>query len=120
MHSIRLLVPTAVTAVLAVGAYAQPPSTVAARETYAQLPGVRVWYTDSGGSGVPVVFLHAATGSSRVWEYQIPAFTAAGYRVIAYDRRGHRRTPVDPAPPHPGTDADDLQNLIGLLGSGRL
>ena len=32
--------------------------------------------------------MHAATGSSRVWEYQIPAFTAAGFRVIAFDRRG--------------------------------
>ena len=119
MHSIRLLVPTAVAAVLAVGAYAQPPSTVAARETYAQLPGVRVWYTDSGGSGVPVVFLHAATGSSRVWEYQIPAFTAAGYRVIAYDRRGYGRTAIDPAAPQPGTGADDLQNLMGHLGIDR-
>jgi pimeloyl-ACP methyl ester carboxylesterase len=34
-----------------------------------------------------VVLLHANTGSSRNWDYQIPAFTAAGYRVIAYDRR---------------------------------
>src|SRR5712691_12446762 len=105
MHSIRLSAPAAVAAVLAVSASAQPPLTVAARETYAQLPGVRVWYTDSGGSGVPVVFLHAATGSSRVWEYQIPAFTAAGYRFIAFDRRGWGRTVVDPAGPQPGTGA---------------
>src|SRR5260370_27757879 len=116
MHSIRLVVPHAVAAARAVGAYAQPPSTVAARETYAQLPGVRVWYTDSGGSGVPVVFLHAATGSSRVWEYQIPAFNAAGYRVIAYDRRGYGRTAIGPAPPPPGTGAHDPQNLIGHPG----
>jgi hypothetical protein len=49
----------------------------AAREAYAELPGARIFYIDTGGSGVPVVFLHAATGSSRVWDYQIPAFTAA-------------------------------------------
>src|SRR5262245_47734851 len=59
-----------------------------AREAYADLPGVRLWYKDTGGSGIPVVFLHANTGSSRNWEYQISAFTAAGYRFIAYDRRG--------------------------------
>lgn len=50
---------------------APPPD----RETSAELPGVRIWYKDTGGSGVPVVFVHAATGSSRVWEYQLPAFS---------------------------------------------
>jgi pimeloyl-ACP methyl ester carboxylesterase len=61
------------------------------------------------------VFLHAATGSSRVWEYQLPAFTAAGYRVVAYDRRGFGRSVVDPAGQQPGTGADDLQALVNHL-----
>jgi pimeloyl-ACP methyl ester carboxylesterase len=91
----------------------------AARETHADLPGVRLWYHDTGGSGVPVVFLHAATGSSRVWEYQIPAFTARGYRVIAYDRRGFGRSVIDPAGSQPGTGADDLQSLMQHLGVDR-
>src|SRR5437763_1963840 len=73
------------------------------REGYADVPGARIFYRDAGGSGVPVVFLHAATGSSRVWQYQIPVFTAAKYRFIAYDRRGWGRTTVDPAGPQPGT-----------------
>ena len=64
---------------------------------------MRLWYRDTGGNGVPVVFMHAATGSSRVWDYQIPAFTAAGYRVIAYDRRGFGRTARRPAGSSPGT-----------------
>ena len=42
-----------------------------------------VFYRDSGGDGVPVVFLHAASGTSMMWEHQIPAFLAAGYRFIA-------------------------------------
>ena len=92
---------------------------VSLREMYAPLPGVRVFYQDSGGSGVPVVFLHAATGSSRVWEYQIPAFTAAGYRFIAYDRRGWGRSVVDPAGPQPGTAAGDLLGLMDHLGIDR-
>jgi pimeloyl-ACP methyl ester carboxylesterase len=89
------------------------------QESYAELPGARIFYIDTGGSGVPVVFLHAATGSSRVWEYQIPAFTAAGYRVIAFDRRGWGRTIVDPAGPQPGTGADDLRGLLDHLGVER-
>ncbi len=87
-------------------------------EGHADLPGVRIWYRDTGGSGQPVVFLHAATGSSRVWEYQLPAFTAAGYRVIAYDRRGYGRTIVDPNA-QPGAGADDLLTLVDHLGLGR-
>jgi pimeloyl-ACP methyl ester carboxylesterase len=61
------------------------------------------------------VFLHAATGSTRVWEYQLPAFTATGYRVIAYDRRGFGRSVIDPAGVQPGTGADDLQALVNHL-----
>ncbi len=89
------------------------------REAYADLPGVRIWYTDTGGSGVPVVLLHAATGSSRVWEHQIPAFTKSGFRVIAYDRRGFGRTVIEAAGTQPGTGADDLQALLGHLGIDR-
>jgi pimeloyl-ACP methyl ester carboxylesterase len=125
MQRIHVSLPAAALLALVLGACvvsslpAQTPPAVAAREAYAQLPGVRIWYTDSGGSGVPVVFLHAATGSSRVWEHQIPAFTAAGYRIIAYDRRGYGRSVIDPAGPQPGTGADDLQNLMALLGIDR-
>ena len=91
---------------------ASPPPVV---EAHADLPGVRLWYRDSGGAGVPVVFMHAATGSSRVWEYQIPAFAAAGFRVIAFDRRGFGRTAIAPGGVQPGTAADDLQALMNHL-----
>ena len=89
-----------------------------ARETYAELPEVRLWYKDTGGSGVPVVFLHANTGSSQNWENQIPAFTAAGYRFIAYDRRGWGRSTPQPGA-QPGTAADDLRALMKVLGIQR-
>src|SRR6266699_1617934 len=89
-----------------------------ARETYADLPGVRLWYKDSGGGGVPVVFLHSNTGSSRNWDYQIPVFTAAGFRFIAYDRRGWGRSVTAPGA-QPGTAADDLHALMKYLGIDR-
>lgn len=91
----------------------QAPSPVS--EAYAELPGVRLWYRDSGGSGVPVVLIHAATGSSQVWEHQFPAFTSAGYRVVAYDRRGYGRSAINPASNQPGTGADDLRGLVDFL-----
>ncbi len=86
-----------------------------AREASADLPGVRLWFADSGGSGEPVVFVHAATGSSRVWEYQRPVFVSRGYRVITYDRRGYGRSMADSSGPQPGTGADDLNALMDHL-----
>jgi pimeloyl-ACP methyl ester carboxylesterase len=101
----------------ATSASAQAPAI--ARETYAELPGVRIWFKDTGGSGVPLVLLHAATGSSQVWEHQLPAFTTAGYRVIAYDRRGFGRSTSVSSGAQPGTGADDLHALIAHLGIDR-
>ena len=83
---------------------------------YAELPGVRLWYTDSGGSGVPLVLLHANTGNADGWQYNIPGFVEAGYRVIAFDRRGWGRSTANPATgPQPGTIADDLHALAEYL-----
>jgi pimeloyl-ACP methyl ester carboxylesterase len=92
----------------------------AVREAYATVPGAKIFYRDTGGSGVPVILLHAATGSSRVWEYQIPAFTSAGYRVIAFDRRGWGRTTLDSPSAQPGTAADDLLSLLDQLHLDRV
>jgi pimeloyl-ACP methyl ester carboxylesterase len=84
---------------------------------FAELPGVRLWYQDSGGSGTPVLFLHAATGTSASWEHQWPAFTAAGYRCIAYDRRGWGRT--ETTGDDRGTVAGDVIALADALGLER-
>ncbi len=83
---------------------------------YVNLPGVDLWYEDTGGDGIPVIFLHAATGTTGCWIYQLPAFIAAGYRCIAYDRRTWGRSrPTDDAE-QPGYQGDDLHGLIEHLG----
>ena len=63
-------------------------------------------HVDKGG-GMPVVFLHAGSGDSRMWDHQIPAFTAAGFRFIAYDRGGQVAA------------ADELEALAVQLGLER-
>ena len=97
---------------------------------FAELPGVKLWFTDTGGSGVPIVLLHANTGTSAVWEKQIASFSQAGYRVIAFDRRGWGKSIANPATgPQPGSIADDLDalaeslkldrfHLLGIAGGG--
>lgn len=96
----------------------------------ANLPGVRLSYRDSGGDGVPVLLLHANTGTSASWAPQFDAFSAAGYRVIAFDRRGWGGSIADPATgPQPGSVAEDLDaladhlrlprfHLLGIAGGG--
>jgi pimeloyl-ACP methyl ester carboxylesterase len=84
-----------------------------------ELPGVHLWYTDSGGHGVPVVFMHAASGTCESWVYQLPAFTAAGYRCITYDRRGWGRSRPDLMGEQPGYVSDDLHGLAEHLGLDR-
>jgi len=97
---------------------------------YAELPGVKLWFTDSGGSGVPFVLLHSNTGTSLVWENQIRDFAKAGYRVITFDRRGWGKSVANPASgPQPGSIAGDLDaladhlklarfHLLGVAGGG--
>jgi len=80
------------------------------REGFVEVPGARIHYLDSGGRGEPVIFLHANTGTADAWEKQIPAFTGAGYRFIAYDRRGWGQSTADASGPA-STGADDLLAL---------
>src|SRR5262249_14076628 len=79
---------------------------------YADLPGVRLWYTDSGGNAVPIILLHANTGNADSWQYNSAGFVEAGYRVITFDRRGWGRSRANPnTGPQRGTIADDLHAL---------
>jgi non-heme chloroperoxidase len=49
--------------------------------------GIEIHYEDHG-AGQPVVLIHGYPLSGRAWDKQVPALLDAGYRVIAYDRRG--------------------------------
>jgi len=45
-------------------------------------------HEDTGGDGRPVVLIHGWPLSGASWKDTVPALTAAGLRVITYDRRG--------------------------------
>ena len=90
------------------------PSQAPAREGLADVGGARLWYWDTGGDGHPVILLHAATQSAAGWVYQQPVLAHAGYRVIAYSRRGYYRS--DPGDSDsPGIGSQDLHCLIEHL-----
>ena len=108
----RSVLIAAMAACIAGVASGQQPPTL--QEGFVDVPGAKIYYQDSGGRGAPIIFLHAFTGSAEVWEQQIPAFTRAGYRFIAYERRGFGRTVADAKGPA-STGPDDLLALVDHL-----
>jgi len=89
-----------------------------ARDGFVELPNVKLWVTDSGGSGDPVVLLHANTGTVESWRKQIPAFALAGHRVIAIDRPGWGKSVVRQGM-KPISVAEDLEALADHLNLSR-
>ena len=74
-------------------------------------------YVKDWGSGRPVILLHGWPLSSDSWDDQAMAISEAGYRAIAYDRRGFGRS----SQPWSGYDydtlADDLAAVIEQTGA---
>ena len=54
--------------------------------------GGRIRVLDSGGTGDIVLFAHGYLLDLTIWALVYPPLIAAGYRVIAFDQRGHAGT----------------------------
>jgi pimeloyl-ACP methyl ester carboxylesterase len=80
--------------------------------------GIVTYFEDSalaGASGPPVVLIHGHSVDLRLWDEQVPALTAAGYRVIRYDVRGHGRSTAPPTGYTWENYAADLHDLMERL-----
>lgn len=77
---------------------------------------VHLHIVDSGGNGRPVVLIHGWPLSSQAWEPQTAALRAAGYRVVAYDRRGFGQSDKPASGYDYDTLADDLQRVLDHCG----
>jgi non-heme chloroperoxidase len=73
---------------------------------------VELFVVDTGGDGPPVLLIHGWPLSSRAWEKQMGALSAAGYRAIAYDRRGFGRSEKPDSGYDYNTLAADTAGLI--------
>jgi len=72
-------------------------------------------YTISRGEGPPIVFAHGVTLSSRVWAKQFRSIPEEGFRVVAYDARGHGASAVGASGHSLGNFADDLRTVLETL-----
>ncbi|WP_394652811.1 alpha/beta fold hydrolase [uncultured Sphingomonas sp.] len=74
-------------------------------------------YVKDWGEGRPVVLIHGWPLSSDMWDSQAMALADAGFRVIAYDRRGFGRS----GQPWSGYDydtlTDDLADVLEATGA---
>ncbi len=74
-------------------------------------PNATELYYYEQGQGQPVVLIHGWPLSHRMWEAQITALAEAGYRAIAYDRRGFGQS----GRPTAGYDYDTFANDLNAL-----
>jgi len=76
-------------------------------------------YVKDWGSGRPVILLHGWPLNADSWDAQAMALAEAGFRAIAYDRRGFGRSDQ----PWNGYDydtlADDLADVMKATGTDR-
>ena len=75
---------------------------------------IEIYYEDHG-EGPPVVLIHGFPLNGHSWERQQAVLLAAGYRVIAYDRRGFGRSSKPTVGYDYDTFAADLEALIRHL-----
>jgi non-heme chloroperoxidase len=87
------------------------PTVAVGRENNAD---IEIYYEDHG-VGQPVVLIHGYPLSGRGWDKQVPALLEAGYRVIAYDRRGFGKSSQPASGYDYDTFATDLDTLLGYL-----
>jgi len=73
-----------------------------------------IHFTDSGGTGVPVLLVHAIGCDHRMWDGLGTALSPR-FRVIRMDVRGHGRSAVTPRPYSLDQLADDARDLLDSL-----
>jgi pimeloyl-ACP methyl ester carboxylesterase len=83
---------------------------------FADVNGARLFYTDDGAGGPPLLLVHGWTCDSHDWSWQIDAFSET-HRVIAVDLRGHGRSSVENDYSFT-TQAADLAALLDMLDTG--
>jgi non-heme chloroperoxidase len=78
--------------------------------------GSELFYKDWGPKDVqPLVFHHGWPLSADDWDNQMMFFLNEGYRVVAFDRRGHGRSEQTDGGNDMDTYASDVEDLVDTL-----
>jgi non-heme chloroperoxidase len=83
--------------------------------------GTEIFYRDWGNpEGQPIIFAHGWPLTADMWDPQMMFFSAKGFRVIAFDRRGFGRSSQNWEGNTYENSADDLAALIAHLSLERV
>ena len=78
--------------------------------------GTQIFYKDWGPKDAqPIIFHHGWPLSADDWDNQMMFFLGEGYRVVAFDRRGHGRSSQDSGGNDMDTYAADTAELVVAL-----
>jgi len=72
-------------------------------------------YVVEAGEGPPIVLSHGVTLSVRTWLHQLEEFPKEGFRVIAYDHRGHGQSVLGDAGHSVENLAEDVKTVVTAL-----
>ena len=81
---------------------------------FCQVDGAEIFYEDSGGNGVPILFSHGLLWSGEMFAAQVAALRQT-HRCITYDHRGQGRSPDSQTPFDMEQLAADALTLIRTL-----
>lgn len=84
------------------------------QESYIQVNGVSMYY-ESYGEGPPIILLHGGLETSQMWSPVVKVLSMR-YQVITPDSRGHGRTASSKEPVTYSLMAEDIVQLIEVLG----
>ncbi len=83
--------------------------------------GHRVYFDLVGEAGNPVVaFSHSLAADGGMWAEQVPAFLAAGYRVLRIDLRGHGGSDASPGTYSMSKLAEDVLAVLDSVELSRV
>jgi pimeloyl-ACP methyl ester carboxylesterase len=83
--------------------------------TWAEIDGVRLRYTDSGGTGPAVVLLHGFASSLETWDTVVPSLTPT-FRVVTLDLKGFGWSERPAGDYSPAAEAALVFGLLDRLG----
>ncbi len=82
--------------------------------------GKHIYYEDYGSGDSAVILVHGWGMSVRVWDYTLPALSAAGHRVVMLDHRGCGQSSKDFSDMGIEAIAGDVVALVEHLGLERV
>lgn len=115
MKSLRSLALLVAALSVAVSLVAQEP--VTERGRFAEVNGARIYYEEFG-QGEPLFLLHNFGSTASLWRPYVDDW-AKGFRVIAWDMRGHGRS-TNPNRTDVFLHAETARDLLGLMDALRI